>query len=323
MLTEQQRKARGETIGGSEIASLFYVWRDQQGRTIYRHMFEPPIPGAEPVGCVGRHTTGYRLLQIKAGRLDPDDLDEVERVQAGNYMEPAIAAWAQDKFELPIRQVRRYLEGPVLGMGASLDYEMAKGERAPVEIKNVDGLIFRDLWEADGEEIIAPPIDITLQVQHQIACANTSHGWIVACVGGNRLVRGRIERHQPTIDKITEAVGVFWQGVAAGDDPIALADYDTVSDLYLAAEKGSEIDLSHDNELPSLAARLKLIQSRRKRCEKIEDRYKAMVGARLGDHTKAHLAGGATIGWPIVNRKASTREIAASTYRGAMTIKGI
>jgi hypothetical protein len=313
---------RAQHIGGSEIASLFYLWQLPTGALAYVHMFEPPPAGATMLGCVSRHTTGYRLYYEKAGLLPPEDLDGVERVMIGQELEPAIARAAARKWDpWPLRKVHRYLQGPVPGMGASRDYEEHGPGLPPVEIKNVDYLVFRDLWSAKGDEIDAPPIDITLQVQHQIACETrirAPHGWVVACVGGNKLYRGRIERHEPTIAKIQEAVRAFWAAVEAGTPPLDVADFDTQADVSLLAAnvRSAPLDLTADNRLPTLCSRFLKLHAVEKRAADAKDRVKAEIAVKLGsaDDTIRAKASGFNITWPLVRR-------GEKTHRGGLTIK--
>lgn len=319
---------RRKFVGASEVASLFYAVELPGGQIAYPHMFEPLPPGAGVIGCLSRHTTGYRLWHIKAGNIEADNLDDVERVQAGQHMEPAIAAWATEKWPEwsgVLRKVHRYIEHPALtGFGASRDYELHAAGLPPVEIKNVDGLVFRDEWQAEGDEITAPPLDITLQVQHQIAAAGskTDHGWIVACVGGNRLLRGRIAAHAPTIARIEEAVDAFWRSVSDGVSPDDFADIETASELYLAGERTAPLDLDGDNRFPDLCARYRKLDRITKRASGLRDAVKAQIALKVKDATRAE-GSGFRITYPIVHRKERTQTIAAGTYRGALTIKEI
>lgn len=319
---------RARFVGASEVASLFYAVETEDGQVSYPHMFEPLPSGAAVLGCLSRHTTGYRLWHQKAGNVEPDNLDEVERVQAGQHMEPAIAAWAAEKWPEwagVLRKVRRYIEHPAItGLGASRDYELHAPGLPPVEIKNVDGLIFRDEWQADGDEITAPPLDITLQVMHQFASAGAkaNHGWIVACVGGNRLLRGRIAAHAPTIARIEEAVTAFWRSIADGAPPDDFADIETVSDLYLTGEREAPLVLDGDNRFPDLCARYQKLHGICKRADRLRDQVKAQIALKVADATRAS-GSGYRVTYPIIHRKESTRTIAAGVYRGAMTIKEI
>jgi predicted phage-related endonuclease len=314
---------RARHIGGSEIAALFYLWQLPTGALAYLHMFEPPPAGATMLGCVSRHTTGYRLYYEKAGLLPPEDLDGVERIMIGQELEPAIARAAERKWDgWNLRKVHRYLRhGTIAGMGASRDYEEHAPGLPPVEIKNVDYLVFRDLWSAKGDEIDAPPIDITLQVAHQIACearVRAPHGWIVACVGGNKLYRGRIERHEPTIAKIEQAVAAFWRAVESGTPPLDVADFDTQAEVSLLAAnvRSMPLDLTADNRLPTLCSRFLKIQARRKKAEDLESRVKAEIAVKLGSapETIRAKAAGFNLTWTYVNGK-------NGPYRGGLTVK--
>ncbi|MBP2230775.1 hypothetical protein J2847_004084 [Azospirillum agricola] len=316
---------RAQHIGGSEVASLFYLWRLVNGSLAYLHMFEVPPPGAECLGCVSRHTTGYRLYWQKRGVLPADDLDGVERVQAGQFLEPAIAAWAAHRWApWPLRKVHRYLRHPtVAGMGASRDFEEHAAGLPPVEIKNVDYLVFRDLWKVEGDQITAPPIDITLQLMHQIACegrARADHGWIVACVGGNKLYRGQIARHEPTIARIEAAVAAFWKAIEDETPPLDVADFDTVAELSLlgAETRAAPLDLTTDNELPILCAEYLREDVDIKAREAKRSAIKAQITRRLGDapETIRARASGFNLTWVYANGK-------NGPYRGALTIKEI
>lgn len=320
---EEWLAQRRRTVGGSEIASLFYAWQLSHGQVAYLHMFEVPPPGATMLGCVSRHTTGFRLWAQKSGRLEADDVDS-ERVNAGLHLESAAAEWAMRKWDWHLRKVHRYIVHPEIpGLGASRDYEEVAAGYPPVEIKNVDFLIFRDQWQADGDVILAPPMDLTLQVQHQIAGTRAPHGWIVACVGGNNLKRGMIPRHEPTIARIETAVREFWRAVDEGQAPYDFADYDTVADLFAVGEKAKVADLTRDNQAPELAREFLELKAQAAGIEKRMDEIKAALAYKIGDATRAKL-NGFSITWPSIARpeKLIPEKVQpALVYRGGFTVK--
>ena len=47
---------------------------------------------------VSPYTTKFELWHQKVGNIAPPDLDDVERIMAGQYLEPSIAAWAGAKW---------------------------------------------------------------------------------------------------------------------------------------------------------------------------------------------------------------------------------
>ncbi len=312
-------------VGGSDVASLFNLWRLPDGSVVTLHCYEAPPEGSEFIECLSTYKSTFRLWQEKAGKL-ASDFQENERVQAGKHMEPALAAWAMEKWpDMKMRKVRRYLqhdEHP--GWGASLDYEMATGDMEPVEFKNVDFLIFRDKWGGEGEDII-PPIHINLQLQSQIGVKpKATGGWVIVCVGGNTLKRVWIERHEPTQERIGEAVDMFWTGVKAGAEPRWLADFDTVKDLLSNGDgKLPPVDLE-----PSPAA---CVDARRymrwkRHFDYVKghmDRSKARVALEMGEATKA-FGPGFTITWPVSGRIAKMipeKWQDAATWRGGFTVK--
>lgn len=202
---------------------------------------------------VSPFTTRFALFHEKSGNVARPDLDGLERIEAGRFLEPAIAAWAAHKWSWPVRKVTEYLVHPrVARMGASLDFETAAGE--PVEIKNVDSSIFREKWVSEGDNLIEAPVHYLVQVQHQLACRPAaSRGWIVACVGGNKLYRMPVDRHPALVRRIEAEVAAFWAAVDRGDEPAPDFEQDgeTLSLLYPRGGGGS-VDLTTHNRAPEL-----------------------------------------------------------------------
>ena len=195
------------------------------------------------------YSTQFELWHQKRGTLPGHDLDNVERIMAGQYLEPSIAAWAAAKWDWVVTGVPEYLTNPnIPKMGASLDFETEDGE--PVEIKNVDWMIFRDGdWVYDGDDIYDCPPHFLLQVQHQLSCRpNATHAWLIVCVGGNRLHRMHIPRHNALIAEIETRVNDFWSSVDRGvaPDPNYQRDGPAITQLYTG--ENEVMDLRHDTE---------------------------------------------------------------------------
>ncbi|CAB4130396.1 hypothetical protein UFOVP119_20 [uncultured Caudovirales phage] len=315
---------REANIGGSDVASLFYRWRYPDGTEAVHHLFDRPPEGSQILECLSSFKTGYRLWQEKAGRLQPENLDNVERVQAGVFLEPALTAWANKKWEWKLRNVHRYLTHPIIkGWGASLDCEVHEPGMPPVEFKNVDGWIFRDEWVVMEGEILMPPLKYELQLQHQIGAAKADHGWVVACVGGNQLMRGRIDRHEGTQEKIANAVSAFWASIANNVEPVWLADYEAVAEVYSHGSADLATDLTGDEELSVLCNSYLTQKKELGELEMIVDNIKAQIGARIGEATKVKAAG-FRLGWPVIDRpekEIPARIQKALVYRGALNVR--
>lgn len=221
---------RLQWVGASEIAALV---------------------GASP------YQSRFALWHTKAGTLPPEEF-ETERTLAGQFLEPAIAAWANHKWQWDLVKSVGYTPHPsVPGMGASLDY-VVQSTGEPVDIKNVDGLIFKDEWIADGDFVHEAPLHLTLQIQAQIACSGASAGWLVACVAGNRLYRHRIERHDGVIARLETEVAEFWASIREGREPKPDYSMDgpTLAAIYKAGKAGVVADLSQNNRAPVLCAEI-------------------------------------------------------------------
>lgn len=322
---EEWHSVREQHIGGSEIASLFYRWRTPEGQEVIRHLYEQPPADSILLDCVSSFKTGYRLWQEKAGHLKPESFVGNDRVNAGTFLEPALAEWAKTKWDWKLRKVRRYCtHETVQGWGASLDYEIFGGDEhaVPVEFKNVDWVIFQRDWLADQEEILNPPIKYLLQLQHQMGAVGAPHGWIVACVAGNQLMRGRIPAHAPTQERIAQAIESFWNGVRANKPPEFVADYETVSKLNAIGVKGQGVDLTAEDDIPILCSRYLRIKQHHGVVETVLDNIKARIAAKVGENNKA-VTKGFKLTWPVVTREEKlipARTQQALTYRGALTI---
>lgn len=208
---ENWHEIRAKHIGASEVAALFNL---------------------------SPYMSRWTLWQIKAGKIPAPQIDS-QRVQWGNRLEAAIAEGLAEDHGWNVRKVHRYITHPTIeGMGTSLDYEIFNHPDGPgvLEIKNVDGLIFRNKWE-EAEDLQAP-MHIELQLQHQLAVTGRAWGVIGVLVGGNDAKYTVRKRHEPTIQKIETGVQAFWESIANGNEPKISegADLSIVSDLFDGTE---------------------------------------------------------------------------------------
>lgn len=316
---------RESHIGGSEIAALFNGWLLPDGERVVLHAYEPVPEGAVLLGSCSPYTNAYAVWLAKTGKLIPEWTSS-ERMDAGTYLEPAIAQWAMKKWEWKLRKVRRYhSHDQISGWGCSVDFEVHGGGMEPVEIKNIDYLIARDNWVIEGDEVIRTPLHITLQLQHYIGARRSEAGWVVACVGGNELVRGRFERHDATILRIAEAIAAFWQGVREGVPPVGSADFDTVKEQFAMGDTSPTVqpaDLKGDDEAAMLARRFTRLKKHAEFVDVIQSSVKARLALKLGEKPKA-LGDGFRVSWPVIEREEKmipARLQSAKVYRGGFTV---
>lgn len=222
---------RSHHIGGSEVASLFESVLAQHGESPYVSMFE--------------------LWHIKAGNIEPKELDN-DRIKAGHYMEPGIAAWTQDKSGGQVKPFSNGYLSNGKGLGGTPDRILiAPGRETPgiLEIKNVDRSEFMK-WSNKK-----PPLKFQLQLQNYIGLAGYSWGCLAALVGGNDLTLYFYDFRPGVFAEIVKRTKAFWDSIVKNEQP----DIFSASDvgLYLKTMKalGDDVaDLSNDAELDALLA---------------------------------------------------------------------
>ena len=217
---------RSKFIGSSEIAALFDC-----------HPF----------------LSRWELWQRKAGNIDAPDLDNVERVQWGNWLEAGIAHGLAQMHGWSVAKAD-FIEHPkIQGMSATPDYWMFGHKIADtgiLEIKNVDYLQWRD-WENNE-----PPLAYILQLQHQLACTGLNWGRIGYLVSGNTSGFNEYQARPKIIKAIEDAVEQFWQSIRDNKPPKPdfMVDADLVSKLYKETAPGRFLDLRGNNHLAVLCA---------------------------------------------------------------------
>jgi predicted phage-related endonuclease len=322
---EEWLALRDAYIGGSEVAGLFVSWRYPDRSVVTLHAYEEPDPAAVCLGSCSPYTTPSRLYLAKSGQLMPEDFGANERVQAGSYLEPALAQWAMSKWGgWKLRKVRRYSEHPeVRGWGCSVDYEVHGPGMEPVEFKNIDFAVAKSKWVIEDEEIIAAPLHIQLQLQHYIAARGAKRGWIVACIGGNKLVRGCFEAHAPTAERIRDAITAFWIGIDAKMAPPIAVDFEAMAEAYaFGDQKAKPVDLTDDVDLMILARRYVRWKRHEKFIQAAISNMKGRIAARVGEAPRA-FGMGFKVTWPVIHideKMVPAKIQPPRDYRGAFTV---
>jgi predicted phage-related endonuclease len=257
---------RAQHIGASEVATLFGVAPDY-------------MPGI------------FALWHVKAGRVPREDIGN-QRMRWGLLLEDAIAAGAA---EMEGWEVLPGLYASRDGLGATLDRRIAApgpndaGCTGPgvLELKNADWLMHKRSW---GDE---PPMHILLQLQAQLLTTGCTWGAVAVLIGGNDL---RIYRYQarPRLQaEIAARVASFWASVKADQPPQpdgSDATYRALMALMPDADK-QPIDLSEDNEVPSLCAAYLHAGADERAAKARKDEARNRLLEKLAGHEWAHLTG--------------------------------
>jgi len=114
-------------------------------------------------------------------------------------------------------------------------------------------LVFRDKWAASGEELDFVPLHILLQVQSQLACTGAPYGYLLVCVGGNKLYLKKYERDEKIIPAIEVTVAKFWHDVLTGNEPPMVPQYDYSAVFELQKDGGgTELSLVGDKDADNI-----------------------------------------------------------------------
>lgn len=232
------------------------------------------ITSTEVSALFGRskYMTAYELALVKAGDVE-DQFTENERSTWGNALENSIAQRVAEVYGVTVRKKSEYMRIPQVRMGASFDFEItgidpdwqlnrygdsilrgmfAAHGHGLLEIKNVDGLIFRNEWNI-GDEPEAPE-HIEIQLQHQGFVSGLAWGVIAALEGGNSL--HLIPRFTDTevALKLMARVEKFWRELGEGiyPPPAYPDDNDIIRKLYKFAEPGQLLDATGDKAPPGM-----------------------------------------------------------------------
>ncbi len=166
----------------------------------------------------------YDLYLEKIGETIPDDLSDVERVQAGIVMEDVIATLYMRRTGQRLRRVNQRLTSSEHGIPWAVQIDrMVVGEKVPLEIKNQDTFM-RDQWGEEGSSDVS--ITYYPQVQQQIDMAGTAYGKVAAFFGGNKLITFKVPHDPAFIADMVEADRYFWECVTnkTAPDPVDIEE---------------------------------------------------------------------------------------------------
>jgi predicted phage-related endonuclease len=217
------------------------------------------------------------------------DIDSNERMGWGLDLQDAIAGALCRRYGVIAEPIKHYVRIPESRMGSSFDWRIVGVDENVVaadttlqdlftqhgkgllEIKNVDGLVFKQQWmrideDGGGQKYIEPPGHIDVQVQHQLHVCGHKWAGIGVLVGGNKSqLLTRI--YDPQVGHSLESRIVrLWSSIEAGvpPKPIYPADAEFVAKLYgvtgssVHDGRGDEVLTKALGEYCSASAREKL-----------------------------------------------------------------
>ena len=226
--------------------------------------------------------TPYELWKRKHDDLEVE-LTKTERITWGLRLEAAIAKGVAEDEGLDIRRMNEFIQDTELRLGASFDY--AIGEDGILEIKNVDGLQFKEKWEVDGDNI-DEPLHIACQVQTQLMLSGRKYALLRPLVGGNRIMKVRREPDPVVHEAIRSKVKEFWRSIESHKEPKPdfAKDAEFINRLYSYAEPGKVFNA--DERVSKLAFLYKQAANEVKTATEKKDAAKAEILTLVGDAEK-------------------------------------
>lgn len=224
----------------------------------------------------------FELWHRKHDNLEVE-FDKTERVTWGLRLEKAIADGVAEDEGLDIRRMNEFIQDTELRLGASFDY--AIGEDGILEIKNVDGLQFKEKWEVDGDNI-DEPLHIACQVQTQLMLSRRKYALLRPLVGGNKIMKVRREPDPVVHESISKAVREFWKSIDEHREPKPdfARDAEFINRLYSYAEPGRVFNA--DERVSKLAFAYKQAAQAVKEATDKKDAAKAEILTLVGSAEK-------------------------------------
>lgn len=242
------------------------------------------------------YCTKFELWHRKK-RGEVVEFKENTRMKWGTALQDAIAKQIADEKGWIVRRMDEYIRDTELRAGSSFDFSIESMELCDeennkcvtslglLEIKNVDGLVFRDKWDENNA-----PLHIEMQVQHQLMLTPIrAYAYIGALVGGNDEHLILRKRDEAVITEIRKAIAEFWKSIEENNppEPDFTVDAKFIAKLYGYAEPNKMINVKGDEKILDLASQYKEHADAEKEAKTSKEALKAEILTLIGDAEKA------------------------------------
>ena len=289
------------------------------------------IIGSSEVAAIlgaSRWASELSVWRDKVYGVPPEDAEKAsEAMEAGLYMEPAIADWFGDKTGLsvydagpytvwhhPVHPWAQVTPDRLIAEPSEHDACDTLGFVGKVhgpgilEIKNSSEYL-RKKWDEDGI-----PLDYQLQVQYQMAVTGCTWGVVCVLIGGNKLRHYPVRANAMFQDALMKRLGKFWDMVLAEEEPEpqGVHELSVWESLHPGADDNTitltDRELGIDERIQETKAEIKALQERL-------GKLNAELKFAIGDHTTAVLPNGVSFSYSEVEVGAKTIERKAYTFR--------
>lgn len=239
-------------------------------------------------GC-NPYITHYELWHRKKGQLNTA-FEETDRTRWGKRLEDSIAYGVAEDNGWKIRKKNEYIQNKSLRLGASFDFALndggVEGDKALLEIKNVDSLAFRNGWIQHDDGDVECPLHIEFQIQQQMMLAEIDQAYIAALVGGNSTHILYRKLDPEIVGQIKFKSTQFWKSIEEGQAPTPdfNKDADVIKELYSITHKGKAIN--YTDRARELSLKYSNLNEQISKLEKEKTSVKSELLTILGDAEK-------------------------------------
>ncbi len=240
---------------------------------------------------ISPYKTPFQLWSEKCGLVEP--FAGNERTKWGERLEAVVAgAFAEEVALQMTKSNTLYSHESLPFLTATPDYELADG--GLVEVKTTG--------ERHAEEWEHGPADAAhVQLMHQLAVTGRPYGYIVALIGGQKLVHYRVERDEDIIATIVEQLSQFWDHVERKTPPLLRSeDLETLKKIYPSVNRES-VELGEKAE--PLVRDFIYWREREGDARKLKETAQARLQLMLQDAERAQV-GQWEVSWKQQKRKA-------------------
>lgn len=251
------------------------------------------------------YLTKFELWHTKKKNL-PSNFEANERTEWGLFLQDGIAAKFAKDNNWKIARNLHYIQIPKFRLGSSFDCTIQiliprdddknhfDIENGLGEVKNVDGLAFKQGWIVEDDYIEAPA-HIEIQAQHQMLVSGLKFNYILALIGGNRGIALRREPNEKIFNAIIKESELFWKSIEENNPPQpSEVDSDFICSLYNNAT-GETMDARGNQTISALASYYKSCQKEESDAEKRKKAAKAKLLPLIGTASKVLVDGGYSI----------------------------
>lgn len=253
------------------------------------------------------HRTAYDVWNEFLHPEARPQLDDNEQVEAGVYMEPAIARWAATKWgiEIDYDPARDPVKHPRLSFMQCHPDALVVGEAAGLECKNrgFQALrLYRDLEEAEHEMDRAQASEV-LQCHASMAVTGATHWYLAVAVAGQKLLRFRFERDDSICRVIEERYAALWECIQSKTPPPPMNIADCHA-LWPTQRVASFIDIEPESPVAKAVERRKALKDEIKARERELDLIEFQIKATMRDNEELRIGGAKALTWKAQPRSA-------------------